>query len=131
MSYATASDLAALYGQDEIDQRASMLPLGAVDRALADASAEVDSYLAGRYAVPLASPTARLIELAAAIARYKLLGDAATERARNDYLDARAWLKDVQAGRAQVEGLSTLPSAGQADSVATASRTRIFNGGLV
>ena len=131
MSYATATDLAALYGQDEIDQRASMLPAGAVDRALADAAAEVDSYLAGRYAVPLPQPTPRIVELSAAMARYKLLGDAATERARHDYLDARAWLKDVQAGRAQVEGLSTLPSAGQADCVATASRTRIFSGGLL
>ena len=79
MSYATATDLAALYGQDEIDQRASMLPAGAVDRALADAAAEVDSYLAGRYAVPLPQPTPRIVELSAAMARYKLLGDAATE----------------------------------------------------
>lgn len=99
MTYATRTDLELHYGADEVAQRESMLPAGAVDRALADADALIDGYLAGRYTVPLSPVPQNLLSIASAIARYHLLGEAATERARDDFKDAIAWLKDVQSGR--------------------------------
>lgn len=99
MTYATRTDLEERYGVDELAQRESMLPAGAVDRALADADAMIDGYLAGRYAVPLSPVPDNLPRVACQLARYGLLGNAADERARQDYADAAAWLKDVAAGR--------------------------------
>lgn len=130
MSYATRADLGTLYGLDEVEARESMLEPGAAARALADASAEIDSYLAGRYSTPLAPVPARLVKLCCAIARYSLLGDAATETARRDYEDAIAWLRDVQAGRAQVEGIATVPGGSPAEVAAVVGRDRIFHGGF-
>lgn len=107
-SYATLTDLKQRYGVDEAAQREATIGPGAVNRALADADAEIDSYLAGAYQVPLTPVPTTIRRLACAIARYHLLGDAATETARRDYEDARAFLRDVQAGRAQLDGAPAL-----------------------
>lgn len=103
MSYATRSNLEQRYGTDELEQRESALPAGAVSQALLDADALINGYLTSRYALPLSSVPENLPQIACAIARYQLLGDAATERARNDYQDAVAWLKDVANGRVKLQ----------------------------
>lgn len=131
MPYATRADLQDRYGLDEIGQRESMLPPGALDLALADADAEIDGYLAGRYAVPVTPAPAALVKMAAAIARYNLLGDSATERARNDYQDARALLRDIQAGRAQLDTAIAPASAESGGTVTVVNgRDKAFGGGL-
>lgn len=102
MAYITRTDLKDRYGEAEIAQRESMLPAGAVDRAISDADAEIDGYLAGRYAVPL-SPVPTLIQrLACDIARYRLLGGAAGEEARARYKDASRVLAEIGAGRVSI-----------------------------
>lgn len=106
MAYATRADLEDRYGTDELEQRESMLPAGAVAGALADADAEIDSYLATRYSLPLASVPSLLKRLACAIARYNLLGDAASDRARTDYEDARRLLAGLASGSVTL-GLAT------------------------
>jgi phage gp36-like protein len=113
MTYATRTDLEARYAQD-VAQRETVLPVLGVDNALADADAEIDSYLGVRYSVPVSPVSARILQIACVIARYRLLGDAATDVARRDYEDARAYLRDIAAGRAQLEGaaaLSTSPTS--------------------
>lgn len=131
MTYATRADLEALWGAEEVAQRESMLDAGAVDRALVDADAEINSYALTRYPVPLNPVPANIVRHAAIIARYYLLGDAATERARNDYTDTRAYLRDVQAGRAQLEGTAPLAAAAPASTVEMVSgRSKVFHGGL-
>lgn len=131
MTYATRQDLADRYGEDEVAQRESALPAGATDRALADADAEIDSYLVGRYAVPVSPVPPRLVMIAAAIARYLLLGDAATEIARKAYEDARAWLREAQAGRAQVDGATALSGAAPSATVEVSNgRDKAFTGGI-
>lgn len=131
MTYATRTALVDRYGEDEIAQRESVLPAGAVDQALADADAEIDSYLSGRYSVPVDPAPARLAMIAAAIARYYLLGDAAGEVARKGYEDARAWLREVQAGRAQVDGASALSGAAPSATVDyVTGRDKAFSGGI-
>lgn len=131
MSYATRTDLEERYGADELTQRESMLPAGAVARALADADVEIDSYCTGRYRLPLSPVPGNVTRIAATIARYRLLGDAATELARKEYEDARAWLKDVAAGRVQIEDATPLAAASQANSVEfVVGRDKAFKGGL-
>lgn len=103
MSYATRSNLEQRYGTDELEQRESALPAGAVNQALQDADALINGYLTSRYTLPLSSVPENLPQIACAIARYQLLGDATTERARNDYQDAVAWLKDVAHGRVKLQ----------------------------
>lgn len=131
MTYATRTDLEERYGETELAQRESMLPVGAVDRALADADAEVDGYVSGGYAVPLSPVPANIVRVAASIARYRLLGDSATEQSRKDYEDAIRFLRDVQAGRVQL--MSAAPIAGNTPAATisvTNGRDKVFSGGI-
>lgn len=131
MAYATRTELEDRYGVEELTQRESMLPSGALVRALADADAEVDSYLTGRYTLPLSPVPASIARIAAVIARCRLLGDAVTEIARKDYEDARSWLRDVAAGRVQIEGATPLAAAAPSATVDyVVGRDKAFTGGL-
>ncbi len=131
MPYATRTDLEDRYGADELTQRESVLPAGAVDRALADADIEIDSYLATRYSVPMSPVPDNVTRIGAAIARYRILGDAVTELARKEYEDARAWLKDVATGRVQINGATPLASAAPAAVVDyVVGRDKAFTGGI-
>lgn len=103
MSYATRANLEQRFGVDELEQRESVLPAGAIGQALTDADAFIDGYLANRYTLPLSSMPPNLPQIACSIARYTYLGDAVTERARSDYEDAVGWLKDVSAGRVKLQ----------------------------
>lgn len=114
MSYATAQDMAARFGAPELDQLADrngdgMPDAGVVDGALADADAEIDAYLAGRYPLPLAHVPPVLARIACDIARYRLWADKASEEVRNRYADARRLLEQVAAGRVLL-GVSTDPA---------------------
>lgn len=109
MTYATRDDLEKRYGADEIAQRESALVAGSVDQFLVDADSMINGYLVGRYSLPLTIVPPVLPQMACQIARYNLLGDSATERARNDYKDAIAWLKDVQSGRVLLENALPVP----------------------
>lgn len=124
--YATRADIEARYAEDLV-QRELVLPVFGVDNALADASAEIDSYLGTLFALPITPVPANLVRIACAIARYRLLGDAVTETARRDYEDARAFLRDVAAGRAKLEGAETLASAATAGRVTLVSEDRVFS----
>lgn len=130
MSYATRTDLEERYGADVLTQRESMLAAGAVARALSDADAEIESYVSGRYSVPLSPVPDNLPKVACAIAYYTVLGDAASEIARKGYEDARAWLRDVQAGRAHLLGAAPLAGAAPAATVEMVAREKVFKGGL-
>ena len=127
MSYASRPDLEDRYGSDELAQRESMLSPGGVNRALDDADEEINSYVSGRYAVPLSPVPGTIVRIACAIARYHLLGDSATELARKAYEDARAFLRDVQSGRASLDGTTLVSGAAGSATVAVASDERLFS----
>lgn len=129
MTYATRADLEQIDGPESIALRESMLPAGAVDTALVNADALIDGYLAGRYVTPLTVVPANLPQMAARIARYDLLGDAATERARNDYKDVIFWLTNVQAGRILIDSAAAKPGAEPATVVMQASSPAVFKRG--
>jgi phage gp36-like protein len=126
MGYATRDDLEKRYSADEVEQRESALPAGAVDRVLADADALIDGYLVGRYSLPLTPVPANLPQVACAIARYHLLGDSATERAREDHKDAIAWLKDVASGRVLLQGAAIVPGNEPASVVMVSGAEAVF-----
>ena len=65
MPYATQADLETRFGSAELAQltdriSGSVIDAAVVGRALADAEAEIDGYLAARYQLPLASAPAVL-----------------------------------------------------------------------
>lgn len=126
MTYATRETLEQRYGAEEVEQRASALPAGAVDGILADANAMIDGYLASRYNLPLSVVPDNLLQVAAALARYALLGDAATERSRDDFKDAVAWLRDVQAGRVLLQSAAPVPGNAPASIVMFSSAPSVF-----
>lgn len=109
MSYATQADMVLALGEDELIQLTDRAepPVGAIDaivlaRALSAADGEIDSYLAARYRLPLASVPVILRDCATDIARYRLHDRGLPDRVRDTYKDRIAWLRDVAAGKASV-----------------------------
>ena len=129
MSYVTKQDLIDRFGEEELIQLTDRAGAGVIDdqvlnRAIADADAEIDGYLAGRYVLPLAVVPASLGRIAADLARYYLYEDAATEHVRQRYEDAVRFLRAVGEGKvslgidaagakAQPAGGATMTSAGR------------------
>jgi phage gp36-like protein len=105
MGYAVKQDMIDRFGDVELKQLTDRT--GAVDaiddtvlgKALADADAEINGYLAGRYTLPLASTPMILVGLACDIARFRLYEDRATEQVRQRYEDAIKYLTKVAEGK--------------------------------
>lgn len=123
MPYATATDLTDRYGASALVLAADrdgdgVADTAAVDRALADATGEVDSYIAARYPVPLAAPLpSRVVQVTVDIAFYRLCREAGsyTEEIRQRYDDALAWLRDVARGIATLGQPAEAPAASAGD----------------
>lgn len=107
MSYATPDDIVNRYSNRDLvqltneDPTATTVNTAVLAQALADASAEIDGYLGGRFALALTDPPAVLNRLACDIAMYRLqalrpLHDLADARKRYD--DAVAMLTRVATG---------------------------------
>jgi len=106
-TYASQQDMIDRFGSDEMIQLTDRGNLGAIDatvlgQALSDANTEIDSYLASIYTLPLATIPARLIKIAADIARYQLYDIHASEQVLQRYKDAIAFLKAVVTGTASL-----------------------------
>ena len=131
MPYATQTDMETRFGVDELIQRTSRtgaaIDTDVLSRALADADAEIDSYLATRYALPLPSTPAVLVLLACDITRYQLFGDKVPDSVRQRYEDAVGVLKRLSAGSVQLAGLTPAPAVGgSGNAVAVRTARRLF-----
>lgn len=132
MLYATVSDLVERFGETEIIELSNLeldhddtIDEAAVERALTDACAEIDSYLAARYRLPV-SDTPRLLSLLATdIARFRLQKGVSTEQARQRYEDAVAKLKDIAAGRINLP--LARPPAAAGEPMVVPGRARVFD----
>ncbi|MCR6497085.1 DUF1320 family protein [Thermomonas sp. S9] len=118
MAYATLADLITRYGEDEIAQRTDRTGSGVVDaavaqRALDDAQAEIDGYIASRYKLPLPTVPAALARIACDIARYRLWEDVASDEVRRRYEDARKLLEAIAKGIVSLGLPAVLPPASQ------------------
>jgi phage gp36-like protein len=102
--YATRDDMIKRFGEEEIilltdqDANAGVIDDGVLNQALADASAEVDGYLGGRYTLPLPSAPAVLVRICCDIARYLLHDEHAPERIEKRYDDSVKFLKSLAKG---------------------------------
>lgn len=104
MVYATRQDLEERFdGNDEIDNLADPDDDGTTDRtpeALADASAEIDGYLAVAYDLPL--PAGRypiLVSIACDLARDRLYDDAKLKAPKKAAMKARDQLAKLRDGK--------------------------------
>ena len=133
MSYTSLALLQDRFGLDELVQRSDKFQpfTGAVvtsviDRAIADADAEIDGYVGSRYTLPLPLPTPPvLVPIAGDIARYRLYDDAVPEVVRKRYEDAIARLRDIAAGRLSL-GVDPAPAASSQGTVVVRAPERIF-----
>lgn len=109
--YAAIEDLETRFGVDELEHLAPTENTNEsydsvkLTAALGEASAEMDTFIAVAYALPLPSTPAFLKTVCCDIARYRLWDNSATEEVRNRYVDAVAWLKRLAKGEATL-GLS-------------------------
>jgi len=102
--YAAAADLVDRFTIEEVSALApSEMPneynLVVINSAMEDADAEINSYLAVRYAVPVEG-SKQLKAVACDIARYRMYDNDAPEQVETRYQQRVTWLKDVAAGRA-------------------------------
>jgi phage gp36-like protein len=140
MAYATAEDFIRVFGDREavevsnLDAARTDLPdIDAIEAALSNASAEIDSYLVqAGYVLPLATVPAILLQKTCDIARYRLEWRNTRTETEQRYKDAMSWLRDVAKGLAAVGplplGTGRPPSAGSS-AIWGGSRTgQVFNG---
>jgi phage gp36-like protein len=106
MPYATLSDMIAEFGEREVVALTDRDNIGYIDTPLLEdrldkASAEIDTYLVGRYAVPLSIVSPLIVTYTCDIARYRLSGAQVTEvdTVRNRYKDALRFLEAVRDGK--------------------------------
>jgi phage gp36-like protein len=118
MPYATQQDISDRYsnntllmltdrdGNDTVDQEV-------LDGALNDATAEIDSYVATKYALPLPTVPAVLVRLCVDISIYRLASgaDLATEEQRKRFDDAIKMLRDIAKGVSSLGIAQPTPSS--------------------
>lgn len=117
MTYATQADMVDRFGEPELAQRTDRTNGTVIDtvvlgRALADADAEIDSYIATRYTLPLASTPPVITRLACDMTRYHLYDDGVPETVRQRYEDAVSLLKRLAKGEVQLAGMAAAAVAG-------------------
>lgn len=110
---------------DKLEPPTGQIAEGTVALAIKDASELIDSYLEGRYSLPLNPVPAPLTRAACDVARYYLHEDAVTEAVQARYDEAVAYLKAVSRGEAK------LGATEGAAAPATSNEARIESGGRV
>lgn len=128
MIYASAQDLIDELGEREATalsdrEKTGLTNVAALDRALANATDEVNAYVGRRYALPLGNgagvlttaPTV-LQRLTIDVARYRMSGTEImeTEAVRNRFKDAVKLLEQIASGLVSLGDLSLAPTGGPA-----------------
>lgn len=128
MPYASQQDLVNRFGEDELlvaadRDRDGQIDTEVVETALEDASAEIDSYLAQVYRLPLPTTPRLINRLACDIAFHRLSpeADTATEYRRTRYDEAVSLLKKL-AKRDVTLGMPESPTSRIKPSVVSAPR---------
>jgi phage gp36-like protein len=108
MAYCTQSDLEHRFGTQEVIQLTDLAGAGSVDedrlnQAIADADAQIDRKLRGRYSVPITPPPAELVPIACDLARYYLYDDNAPDIVKERYNAALRELRDYASGINQLD----------------------------
>ena len=139
MTYVTQNQLVDRYGDlmlrqltDRATPPAGVIDATVVTRAITDADALIDGYMAGRYRLPLADVPALLIPVASAIAIYLLHGQGSTEKIRLDYQDAIKSLYSISMGTVRLDVAGVEPTANSSSGVSqTNSPSRPLSSGTM
>ena len=135
MAYLTEQDLTDRIGADEVLRLADrdgdgVADSGVVSKAIAEAEGIIDSYLTGRYVLPLSPMPVILTSLAADLALYNLHPWGAPEEMRQRYKDAVATLGKIAKGDMVLQAdripTETIPQWGDAGPVLSEPRKRGF-----
>jgi phage gp36-like protein len=130
MGYLTQDDVLLRFKEQELIQLTDHQGTGSadielLDRALADANAEIEGYIGARYPLPLDAPIKVLVAYGFDIVRYRLYDDQATDQVTKRYNDAVKFLSLVAAGKID---LGAGPDNLNAGSPAIAAPERVFSG---
>jgi phage gp36-like protein len=105
MPYVTLAQLIERYGEpalvavtDRGQFATGVVDEAAVNRAIADADAVIDGYLARKYALPLAEAQPMLVKVAGSLVFYDLHTFQPDEKIVNDQKLGLAMLRDIAAG---------------------------------
>lgn len=105
MNYASLEQFVAAFGEREAVELTNLesptavaVDTAVMDRALADASALIDSYIQRRYALPLASVPEALVPRCLDISRFRLDVFNPREAVQKRHDDAVRWLEQVAKG---------------------------------
>lgn len=128
--YASVADMIERFGETEMVELTDLEHTGDVvssvaERALTDATAEIDSYLAARYRLPVTDTPRLLSVLCSDIARYRLETGANSEQGRQRYEDAVATLKKISRGEINLPLAS--PPAVSAEPMISPGSARVFD----
>jgi phage gp36-like protein len=131
VSYAGVQDLVERFGEQEILQLTDRTHTGEIDtavaeRALRDAAAEIDGYLAARYVLPLATVPTVLLRLCADLARYYLYDDHAPEQVVQRHKAAAEVLRRISTGQVALGLSDTGETAETSDGAEMESGGRIW-----
>lgn len=118
MSYATLAQMTERYSAamlvaltDRAEVATGLVDSDIVERALSEADAMIDGYLAGRYALPLSATPPFLSDLAQAIAIWKLHLSEPDPKVTKDYDQALRSLRDIASGALRIPGAAGLEPA--------------------
>ncbi|PVX80050.1 gp436 family protein [Paraburkholderia unamae] len=133
MAYAAQTDMVSRFGEDEVVAITDRQMSGAIDPdalgdALDTASAEMDTYLSGRYQLPLAPVPRFLVTLCCDIARYQLCvgGTRLSDDIRDRYRDAVRFLELAAAGKVTL-GVTAVGQVQPVNTVEFNVGTKIFS----
>lgn len=131
MIYIDKPSMIAMFGEQEIlqltdrDRSQGAVVDVVLDRAMATAESEANSYLGAVYTLPLPSVPEALRSFVGDITRYYLYDEQPTEQVQKRYDRAISWLRDVAKGLVKL-GFPTSDVA-EPTVVAVASRTQAFS----
>lgn len=135
MAYAAATDMIARFGSAELirmttpeGQAMEAIDTVAVERALAEASDLIDSYLRTRYAVPLVGVPLAVSGCCCRLARYDLAhgeNRGPTEQMITARRQDIAWLENVAKGVVTLDGL--VPASADQSGARLRDRESMFN----
>lgn len=134
MAYCTIEQLTDRFGQSlliDLSHRDGVRPTvpdaGLFARAIADADALIDSYLKGRYQLPIAGGVPPVLtDLSLTITAYKAHSTVVGEKFRKDYEDALKTLKDIASGAARLDVAGAEPASSGASGARITDRERPF-----
>lgn len=124
MPYCTTDQLTDRFGQAlllQLSDRGDVVPeeidADLFARAIADADALIDGYLAARYALPLETVPAIVTDLSQRIAIYYAHGQTVADKIAEDYKFALRQLADLSAGRMKLDVAGVEPAGSGGGSV--------------